>query len=78
MESIERAIASITEDRRSGRLWTDKEMAQATGLHENKCGAWWQVTEERIEKLFALFPGETAAMLAVLTARCVAEMEKKK
>lgn len=56
-------------------MWTDKELSQATGLHANKAGAWWASTEERLIQLYLLFPGETAAALAILTAKALSRLE---
>jgi hypothetical protein len=64
---IERAIASITEDRRAGYLFPTKAGAAAVGCHPNKFADWWLRTRRKLLRLAAEHPAETGAeMMAIL------------
>lgn len=58
-------------------MWSDKELSAATGLHANKAGAWWASTEERLIQLYLLYPGLTAAAIAIVTAKALRRLEKE-
>ena len=64
MDSIERLIASITDDRRAAYLFDTKTAAEAVGCHPNKFNDWWQRTRVKLIALYQSQPGQTAAELA--------------
>jgi hypothetical protein len=73
---IERAIASIREDRRSDYLWNTDVAADALGIHPNRFHDWWYRTREKLVALCAADPGSTAAeMLAIIA---LAESQRTK
>lgn len=73
--SVERVIASITEDRRTDYLWDTKSAAKATGMVPNKFGNWWRPNREKLIELARRYPAETAAELAVILATAAATRE---
>lgn len=77
MQPIERAIASITEDRRASYLFNTKTAADAVGVVPNKFNDWWQRTRAKLIELHIAQPGETAAELAVLIAQAEAERQRR-
>lgn len=67
--TIDGALASIREDRRSDYLWNTRTAAEAVGVHPNKFHAWWYRTRGKLEALAEADPGNTAAeLLAVIVA----------
>jgi hypothetical protein len=75
--SIERTIASITEDRRAGYLFDTKVVAHALRCHPNKFHARWYRTRDWLIELFIAQPGETAAEFAALAAQALAERQRR-
>jgi hypothetical protein len=71
--SVERVIASITEDRRTDYLWETKLAAPVAGMVPNKFKDWWMRNREKLEALARRFPAETAAELALILARAASE-----
>lgn len=78
MQPIERALASIREDRRADYLWPTKTAAEAVGCVPNKFNDWWQRTESKLLALFVACPGETAAELAAICAKGAAKLEAER
>lgn len=78
MPTIERVIASITEDRRASYLFETKTAAAAVGLVPNKFGDWWTRTRRKLIELYKAQPGELAAELAALIAIAEAERQSDK
>lgn len=78
MNSIERRLASITEDRRADYLFETKRAAAAVGCHQNKFHDWWHRTKWKLENLFIDQPGETAAELASLIAAAESRRQLEK
>jgi hypothetical protein len=68
MPSIQRAIAAITDDRRSSYLFDTKTAADAVGCVPNKFGDWWARTRGKLIDLYKAQPGQLAAELAMLIA----------
>jgi len=66
--SIERAIASIREDRRADYLFDTKIASEAVGCEATKYGDWWYRTRRKLICLAAVQPGELAAELALIIA----------
>ena len=77
MPSIERAIASITEDRRASYLFDTKAAAEAVGCHPNKFADWWTHTHHKLLSLYLAQPGELAAELAALIALAEAVRQRQ-
>jgi hypothetical protein len=75
---VERAIASITEDRRASYLFSTKTAADAVGCHPNKFNDWWQRTRSKLIDLYVAQPGELAAELAALIAMAEAERQRRR
>lgn len=77
MPTIERAIASITEDRRADYLFDTKTAAEAVGCHPNKFNDWWQRTRSKLIDLYIAQPGQLAAELAALIALAESERQRR-
>jgi hypothetical protein len=75
--SIERAIASIREDRRADYLWDTRTVAQALNVHPNRFHDWWYRTRERLELLCMVDPGNTAAELLAIVAAAEARRQRE-
>jgi hypothetical protein len=68
MHKIERAIASIREDRRADYLFDTKLLAERLGIHPNKVGAQWYRTRHWLIEVCCAQPAETAAEFAAIFA----------
>jgi hypothetical protein len=77
MPTIERAIASITDDRRTDYLFDTKTASEAVGCHPNKFNDWWQRTKSKLIDLYISQPGPLAAELAALIALAEAERQRR-
>jgi hypothetical protein len=77
MHQIERAIASIREDRRSDYMWDTAEAANVLSVHPNKFHAWWYRTREKLIELFIADPGNTATELLSIIAAGEAERQRR-
>lgn len=77
MDRIDRAIASITEDRRAPYLFTTQIAANAVGCHPNKFNDWWQRTRAKLIELYLVEPGPLAAEIAVIFALAEAEKQRR-
>lgn len=77
MPTIERAIASITEDRRADYLFHTKTASEAVGCHPNKFNDWWQRTRSKLIDLYVAQPGQLAAELAAMIAMAESERERR-
>lgn len=77
MLPIERAISSITDDRRASYLFDTKTAADAVGCHPNKFNDWWQRTKSKLIELYLREPGALAAEFAALIARAEAERQRR-
>lgn len=77
MRPIERAIASIREDRRAAYLFDTKTAAEAVGCEATKFGDWWYRTQRKLIDLAAVQPGEVAAELALILAEAAGKGARK-
>jgi hypothetical protein len=75
--SIERAIASIKEDRRADYLWDTRVAAAALDIHPNRFHDWWYRTREKLVALCVADPGNTAAEMLAIIAAAEAERQRK-
>ena len=75
--SIERVIASITEDRRASYLFETKVASDAVGVVPNKFNDWWRRTHGKLIELYIVQPGQLAAELAALIALAEAERQRR-
>jgi hypothetical protein len=75
--SIERAIASIREDRRADYLWNTDAAAHALGIHPNRFHDWWYRTREKLIALCDADPGNTAAEFLAIIAAAEAERQRR-
>jgi hypothetical protein len=75
--SIDRAIASVREDRRADYLWDTRTVAQALNVHPNRFHDWWYRTRERLELLCMVDPGNTAAELLAIVAAAEARRQRE-
>lgn len=78
MPSIERAIASIREDRRADYLFDTKAVSEALRCHPNKFHDRWYRTRDWLIELGAVDPGNLAAELASIVALAVQRSERQR
>lgn len=77
MRTIERAIASITEDRRAGYLFDTKVVSSHLRVHPNKFHTRWYRTRDWLIDLYQVQPGQLAAELAAIIALGEAERQRR-
>lgn len=75
--TIERLVASITEDRRASYLFPTKTAAEAVGMEPNKFGEWWYRTRRKLIALSQVHPGELAAEFAAIFALAESERQRR-
>jgi hypothetical protein len=74
--SIDRAIASLTEERRADYLFPTKTAADAVGCHPNKFGDWLYRSRDKWVALARACPAEVGAEFAAILARAIDERER--
>lgn len=75
MQSIEDALTSITEDRRSAYLFRTHAAAHSLRISPTKFGHWWYRTRDKLMALAADQPGELAAEFAMIFALAESQRE---
>lgn len=75
--TIERLVASVTEDRRASYLFDTKSAAKAVGCEPNKFGEWWYRTQRKLTALYHAHPGETAAELMAIVALAESQRQRR-
>jgi hypothetical protein len=76
--SIQRVLASLTEERRASYLFDTKTASAAVGCVPNKFADWWQRTRGKLIDLYLEQPGELAAEFAVIIAEAESRRQKRK
>lgn len=74
---IQRALAAITEDRRTPYLFNTKAASDAVGCVPNKFGDWWARTRGKLIDLYIAQPGELAVEFAALIAEAESHRQSR-